>query len=724
MSNKFNKNHNQQQDRSDCGVVCLKTVLNSFQSDFSLEKLRELSGTSTSGTTMLGLMQCAQKIGLEAKGFEATIDALKHNKQIAILHTVYDENLQHYIVCFGYDNKRKTFIISNPANESIEYLSEIELEKVWQSKALLLFDKTEKLKQKKDIKSQKKKWLISFVKEDVNILVMSLVLGIIIAVLGLATAVYSQKLIDLLLPSKDAYKIIASLILLLFLFFVNTFLTYLRSTFLIRQTREFNVRIINFFYTSLLKLPKSFFDTRKIGDMVARMNDTSRIQRTISNIFSSIIIDFLMIIITLITIFSYNLNLGLICLSWLPIYSVLVLYFNPKIIKNQKLVMQSYAKNESNYIDTIQGIDVIKVNNREAFYANLTSSVYQYFQTNIFNLSTLGLSYNIFSQLIFNIYFVTTIGFSVYLVFNGSITSGVIIAILQLVSLLMKATSNLAMTNIDIQEAKIAFNRMFEFASIEKENQGKTAITKFQSLEIKNMSFRFAGRSQLLKNINLSLKKGEFVAVVGESGSGKSTLGQVLQQFYPFENGSIIVNNQYELNTISTVDWRNLIGVIPQDIHIFSGNVIDNILLGAADKPENVVKFCQEKGFEKFIAQLPQGYLTILGEEGVNLSGGQKQIIALARVLYKKPQFLLLDEPTSAMDRNTEKFTISLLNEIKKDIAVLFISHRLHTLKTVADRIYVLENGNFIVQGNHQKLLETTNFYSDFWKELINMAKF
>jgi ATP-binding cassette subfamily B protein len=259
---------------------------------------------------------------------------------------------------------------------------------------------------------------------------------------------------------------------------------------------------------------------------------------------------------------------------------------------------------------------------------------------------------------------------------------------------------------------------MFEFVSIEKENQGKTEITNFQSLEIKNLSFRFAGRSPLLTNLNLTLNKGEFVAVVGESGSGKSTLGQVLQQFYPFENGEIVVNNQYNLEDILMSSWRDIIGVIPQEIHLFSGNIIDNILLGAEENPENVIKFCQENGFEKFIRQLPQGYGTILGEEGINLSGGQKQIIALARVLYKKPQFLLLDEPTSAMDRNTEKFTIFLLNKLKKNIAVLFISHRLHTLKKVADRIYVLENGIFIAEGNHQKLLETSNFYSRFWEEL------
>jgi len=178
------------------------------------------------------------------------------------------------------------------------------------------------------------------------------------------------------------------------------------------------------------------------------------------------------------------------------------------------------------------------------------------------------------------------------------------------------------------------------------------------------------------------------------------------------------VNNKSNLNTIELRSWRNLVGVVPQDITIFNGNVLDNILLGKEDAPENVVKFCQELGFEDFIKDFPQGYATILGEEGVNLSGGQKQIIALARVLYKQPQLLILDEATAAMDRKTEKFSIELISKLKEQMGVLFISHRLETLKKYADTIYVLENGETKVNGTHQQLLETTNFYSDYWKEL------
>lgn len=711
-------NHSQQKDQSDCGVVCLQTILNYYNSYVSLGKLREHSGTSKQGTTMLGLMQCGNKIGLEIKGYESSIEALKENKTPAILHTIFEEKLQHYIVCFGYDNKKEKFIISNPASSKIEYFTKIELKKIWLSKALLLCKQTDKLIKKKVENKQKRQWIYKYIKEDLNLLAMSLFLGIILAILSLATAVYSQKLIDVLLPSNNSFKIMASICLLFFLFTIQIFFGYLRNLFLIQQTKNYNIRVIRFFYTSLLKLPKLFFDTRKIGDMVARMNDTSRIQRTISKIIGSIVIDILLVIVVSIAIFSYNQILGFITLLWIPLITIVVLIFSPKIKQQQKEVMQSYARNESNYIDTIRGIETIKNNNKEFFFANETNSIYKLFQKSVYDLSCLGLNYATINELISKIFITGTLSYSAYLVLNNELTAGVIIAILQLVGMLMASTSNLALVNIEIQEAKVAFNRMYEFTSIQEEDKGDISLSKFNTLEVKNLSFRFAGRSQLLKDINIKVNKNECIAIVGESGSGKSTLGQILQKFYPFENGTIIVNSQTNLPNIETKSWRTILGVVPQEVTIFGGNVITNILLGKEDTPENIVKFCQDYGFETFINTLPQNYATILGEEGINLSGGQKQVIALMRALYKKPKVLLLDEFTSAMDRKTEHFVLQLLNKLKSELTIIFISHRLHSLPKIADQIYALENGIITVFGNHEKLMESKNFYSEFWNEL------
>jgi ATP-binding cassette subfamily B protein len=301
-------------------------------------------------------------------------------------------------------------------------------------------------------------------------------------------------------------------------------------------------------------------------------------------------------------------------------------------------------------------------------------------------------------------------------IFNKEIKLGELMAILGIVSSLMPSIANLALISIPINEAKIAFNRMYEFASIEKEKEEGIKINEINSIVIENLSFRFAGRSELFKNISLNIEKGKFTAIVGESGSGKSTLGQILQRFYSFEKGNVVINSQYRLDKIELKSYRNLIGVVPQDVTIFNGNVVDNILLGKANSSENIISFLTTYGFDNYFNQLPQGLATILGEEGINLSGGQKQIIALARVLYKKPQFLILDEATSAMDRNTENFTINLFEKIKSNCAILFISHRLNALKNSVDVIYVLENKTISNFGNHNELMLSDNFYSNYWK--------
>jgi len=711
----LNKSFVLQQDQSDCGVACLLSIINYYQGSNSLEKLRELSGTTRQGTTLLGLYQVANKLGFKAQGNEADIQALIDHKQPLILHVLIEERLQHYVVCYGYQNN--TFIIGDPSKGITTYTKE-DLLKIWHSKTCLTLNPTTGFIKTETIKKSKRAWFIKLLKDDYQLLGISLVLGVVVAMLGMAMAVFSQKLIDDILPSQNSTKLITGIALLAFLLFVRVGFSSLREFFLIKQSKDFNNRIIDTFFTALLHLPKPFFDTRKIGELVARLNDTARVQRVIKHIAGSFVIDSLVTLVSFGFLFFYSWQTGVIALVSLPIYFFIIYSFNSKIIKAQKEVMQSYALNESNYITSMQGIATIKNFNRQTIFQKINQLVYGIFQNKIFNLGKINVRLALFSGIAGVLFLVSILSYTSFLVYQKTMTLGELMAVLGIAGSLLPSITNLALIAIPINEAKRAFNRMFEFASMQKEAQARIQINSFEALEIENLSFRFAGRSPLLKNINLHILKGEFVAIVGESGSGKSTLGQILQGFYPFEKGTIAINHQYNFKNVSSKQWRNLVGVIPQDIHIFSGNVLDNILLGASDNPEKVIKFCQNFGFDKFINELPQAYATLLGEEGINLSGGQKQIIALARMLYKKPQFLILDEATAAMDRKTENFTMNILRKLKKDIAVLFISHRIYTLKNNADKIYVLEDGVITSKGTHQDLLISSNFYSDFWKEL------
>lgn len=206
---------------------------------------------------------------------------------------------------------------------------------------------------------------------------------------------------------------------------------------------------------------------------------------------------------------------------------------------------------------------------------------------------------------------------------------------------------------------------------------------------------------------------------MGENGCGKSTLIQLLMQHYKPESGGIQVNGNHDLFCIGHDSWRKLVAVVPQQVHIFNGTVLENIAFDMANQnPGAVIGFLQEYGFAPFMDSLPQSVMTLVGEEGINLSGGQRQMIALARALYHRPQLLLLDEATSAMDRESEQFVLRLLQGLKPQMVILMITHRLHVLKSFSDRIYILENGQITASGNHNTLLHSDNLYSRYWADI------
>lgn len=709
------KTHTLQLDQSDCGAASLLSIIKFYNGSSSLEKIRELSGTTKQGTTLLGLYQAANQLGFTTDGCEADIQALIDHKQPVILHAVIEQQLQHYVVCYKY-NEKEGFYIGDPG-KGIYTLSIPELEKIWVSKTCLILEPNHNFVTEKIQRNNQKKWFLYLLKEDYKLIWISVLLGVFVAGLGLAMALFSQKLIDDILPSNNVKKLISGIILLAILLSARVGISFLRQYFVIKQSKEFNNRINNSFFSSLLKLSKSFFDTRKTGELVARLNDTQRIQNIIKIVANSLIVDILAIIISFIFLLIYSWKLGLFCIFFMPVYFFIIYRHNTKIMFSQKEIMQSSALTESNFITTIQGIATIKNDNKQFEFNQLNQYIFSNYQEKIFNLGKINMTLSWQSGLTSVFFLIGILAYTSIQVFNSEIKIGELMAILGITGSLLPSVANLALISIPINEAKIAFNRMYEFASNEKENEEGFEIFEINNISIRNLSFRFAGRSELFYDVNIEIEKGNFTAIIGESGSGKSTLGQILQRFYNYEKGSIIINENYELDKIELKSYRNLLGIIPQEITIFSGNVIDNILLGTNDTAENVLDFIQEYGFETYFNQLPQGLMTILGEEGINLSGGQKQIIALARALYKKPQFLILDEATSAMDRNTENFTMTLLQKIKQDCAVLFISHRLNKLKNIADSIYILENKTITESGNHEKLMETNNFYSKYWNE-------
>lgn len=709
MKKHIQKTFTKQLDQTDCGVACLLSILHFYGGDATRERLRESSGTSIQGTSLLGLYQTAQSLGFAAEGLEAEgIHNLNELTGPAILHVVLDngptgQHLQHYIVYYGQEGAN--YIIGDPGRGVVQMTKE-ELEAIWISKALLSLIPTEQFIRTAQNRQTQWQWFKTLIREDIPLLSIAGGLGVAVALLGLSMALFSQKLLDDILPKQNTEKLTLGLLLLTVLLLARAGVGYLRNFLLLRQSRDFNIRITDSFFRDLLQLPKAFFDSRKTGDLVARLNDTRRIQATISFLTGSVIIDTLVIVLTAVFLFNYAWQIGLLALVSFPLFGWLIWRFNNRIIASQREVMASYARTESHFIDSVSGIGAIKANRQEAFFARLSQMVYQFFQQQLYDLGLLGNRYNLLSELIGVGLLIAIISLTAVMVLQKLLKIGEMMAIVSLASTLIGSVSKLSTTNIQLQEARVAFDRMREFTELPKEpiNTSTTAINNkatFESLTVKNLSFRFPGRPSLIRDASFSIRRGEVIGIVGETGSGKSMLLQILQKFYQPEQADQISiefttptsTSQFNWSDVAITDWRNWVGCVPQPIKIFNGTLLDNICLGnAMEEGETVVQFCQEFGFHDYFMKLPQNYLTLVGEEGINLSGGQQQLVGLARSLYRRPQLLLADEATSALDRQTETFVLNLFERIKHQTAIVMVTHRSQSVQ-IADRVYIMDDG-------------------------------
>ena len=688
-----------QYDQVDCGPASLLSVLKFYGGNTSLAQLRELTNTSVNGSTMLDLVNAAKKIGFDASGASGEYDDLMKVKMPCIAHVVIDEMLNHFVVVYEIDAKKVK--IGDPG-KGVYNLNCQEFDKIWKSKAIVIIKPTENLLNEKTVTWFN--WIMNYIKKDNIWIIQSIFLGIIYTLLGLLTSIFIQKLIDKYIPEKNTTWIYYTGIFLFILLLIKVSSGFIRDKFLVILNKRINNNITGDFFEHLFNLPKKFFDTRKKGDITARIHDAMRIQQAVLQIGGMTIVDLLIIIGSFSLLFYFSTGLALISLIVFPIYGIILFLSTKRLKLQQNEVMKSYAQVEAFYIDTLGGVDDIKSFNSESFYSQFNKFFFGLFQNSVENLGLTQAKLNLLAELSAVFITIGMLLFGALWVVNGNIKLGEMMAGYSLAVGILPAINRLVSANISLQSANIAVVRLMDMLLVDIEkNETKLPFIMKEGVVINNAAFSWNGRQFLFDDLNLEIPVGRITSLWGPSGSGKSTLVQLLQRKYMLSKGQILIDG-IDSKEIELTEYRNNIAVLPQQIKIFNGTLAENILLGRKIKDLNLlIRLIEKINLSSFLNRFEHGIYTLLGENGRKLSGGEMQMLALIRSMLHKPKLLIIDEGLSGVDFEIEELIYERIKEYSKENAVLLITHNLsNLLKT--DFLYVIRNGKIQEHGSPNQL--------------------
>lgn len=389
-------------------------------------------------------------------------------------------------------------------------------------------------------------------------------------------------------------------------------------------------------------------------------------------------------------------------------------------------MMEEGAELESHLVESLHAVRTIKQFGIEQFANDKTDSKFSLLLKTIYRSVMNSLFSTSSSDFLSRIFTIVLIWVGARYVIDRIITPGELLSFYALIGYFTGPVTQLIGMNKTVQNAMIASDRLFEIMDLEREEStNKLDLTPegMGDIVFNQVSFSYGSRIEVFKAFSCTFEKGKTTAIVGESGSGKTTISALIQNLYPLNSGKITIGD-YDINYLSNYSLRKLVSVVPQQIDLFSGNIIDNIALGE-DFPnlQRIIDITKKLGILPFIEKLPSGFQTYLGENGALLSGGQKQRIAIARALYRNPEVLILDEATSSLDSASEEVIQQTLQSFRDaGKTMIVIAHRLSTVAH-ADCIMVLDAGKIAEQGTHSELMKYDSLYKKMWeKQLVNLG--